>query len=130
MNYNELKVQDDMTSPLFQPEDSSLLLSLRTRTVRGIRSDFGDMYRDKSCPLCPETCDSISHLLECPSLQTSQGSSKASVQFSDVFSDDILDQKAITTLFARLLQERGKLLESTPNATSSVLCINLQNCDN
>ena len=32
-------------------EQSSLTLALRTRTVRGIRTDFGDMYLDKPCPL-------------------------------------------------------------------------------
>ena len=45
-------------------EQSSLLLALRTRTVRGIRTEYGDMYLDKGCPLpgCPET-DSLPHTL-------------------------------------------------------------------
>ena len=32
-------------------EQSSLMVALRTRTLRGIRSDFGNMYVDKQCPL-------------------------------------------------------------------------------
>ena len=45
---------------------SSLLLALRTRTVRGIRSDYGDMFPDKQCPLpgCSEP-DSLPHTLAC-----------------------------------------------------------------
>ena len=45
-------------------EQSSLMVALRTRTLRGIRCDFGNMYVDKQCPLpgCQEP-DSISHLL-------------------------------------------------------------------
>ena len=35
----------------FSREQSSLLLILRTRTVRTIRSDFGEMFLDKHCPL-------------------------------------------------------------------------------
>ena len=31
----------------FSKEQSSLLLALRTRTVRGIRSDFGEIFMDK-----------------------------------------------------------------------------------
>ena len=34
---------------------SSLLLALRTRTVRGIRSDFGDMFPTKQWPLDQST---------------------------------------------------------------------------
>ena len=43
-----------------------ILLALRTRAARAIRSDFGDMFLDKTCPL--ENCqmlDSLPHLLAC-----------------------------------------------------------------
>ena len=41
MKYTHLETQPYMCSLL--REDSSMLLSLRTRNVRGIRTDFGDM---------------------------------------------------------------------------------------
>ena len=44
-------LQSYMQSELFNEEMASLLLALRTRTVRGIRSDFGEIFPDKSCPL-------------------------------------------------------------------------------
>ena len=57
-------LQAYMQSEIFNDEMASLLLALRTRTVRGIRSDFGEMFPDKSCPL--EGCslpDSLGHIL-------------------------------------------------------------------
>ena len=59
-------LQPYMQSELFNEEMASLLLALRTRTVRGIRTDFGEMFPDKSCPL--EGCslpDSLCHILVC-----------------------------------------------------------------
>ena len=51
-------------------EDISLLFVLRIRTVRGIRSDFGDMYSSDQCPLCVDSPhkDTIKALIKCPSL--------------------------------------------------------------
>ena len=48
----------------------SLLLVMRTKSVNGIRSDFGEMYLDKPCPMenCQEL-DSLPHLLACRELQ-------------------------------------------------------------
>ena len=53
-------------SPMFTREESSLLLAPRTRSVRGVKSDFGEMYSDKTCPLigCMEL-DSLAHILVC-----------------------------------------------------------------
>ena len=44
-------LQPYLQSSLFTREESSLLLALRTRSVRGVRSDYGEMYPDKTCPL-------------------------------------------------------------------------------
>ena len=92
-------------------EQSSLLQALRTRTVRGIRSDFGDMFLDKTCPL--ENClelDSIPHLLACRVLQGAVPRSTA-VQYGDVFSPDQERQEEATVLFGQLLAARDKLIE-------------------
>ena len=55
-------------------DQASLMLALRTRTVRGIRTDFGNMFLDKTCPLpgCLEA-DSLSRL-PCTSLYCPEGS--------------------------------------------------------
>ena len=96
---------------LMTREQSSLLMALRTRTVRGIRSDFGDMFLDKTCPL--ENClelDSLPHLLACRVLQGAVPRSP-SVQYGDVFSPDQGRQEEATVQFGQLLAARDKLLE-------------------
>ena len=90
---------------------SSLLLALRTRTVRGIRSDFGDMFLDKQCPI--ENClelDSLPHLLTCRELQGEVPRSPE-VQYSDVYSVDLQKQLAVTELYSRLLAVRERRLQ-------------------
>ena len=91
-------------------EQSSLLLALKTRTVRGIRSDFGEMFPDKQCPLqnCQEL-DSLPHLLACRELQGEAWRSPE-VQFADVYSEDLERQLEVTRLYSQLLAVRERLL--------------------
>ena len=105
---NNFKTLDYMQS--FSREQSSLLLALRTRTVRGIRSDFGDMFLDKQCPLpnCLDL-DSLPHLLACREL-TGAVPRSPSIQYSDVYSMDLDKQLEVTTLYSQLLAARDKLL--------------------
>ena len=51
MKYHKMEMASYLQSPMFNQEQASLLLALRTRTVRGVRTDFGDMFMDKLCPL-------------------------------------------------------------------------------
>ena len=72
---DSLDLQSNLQSPLFTREEASLLLALRTRTVRGVRSNSGDMYPDKACPMdgCSEP-DSFQHNLVCTALAPAQPS--------------------------------------------------------
>ena len=92
-------------------EQSSLLLALRTRTVRGIRTDYGDLYLDKGCPLpgCPEA-DSLPHTLTCRVLQEAV-QEPSLVQYGDVFNLDTNVQQMAVDRFALLLAARDKILE-------------------
>ena len=89
-------------------DQSSLLLALRTRTVRGIRSDFGNMYLDKLCPLpgCMEL-DSLPHVLICTKVQ---GTNKKPTQYSDVFSWDLEVQREAVITYSQLLNDRERIL--------------------
>ena len=91
-------------------QQSSLLLALRTRTVRGIRTDFGDMFVDKTCPLpgCQET-DSLPHVLACRVLQAAGSSVETGrpVQYGDVFSPCQETQAAAGERFRELLNIRN-----------------------
>ena len=103
-------LQANMLRDLFDEKTTSLLLALRTRTVRSIQSNFGEMFPDKSCPL--EGCslpDSLGHILACTVLTGTAQSS--TVQYSHVFSGDLQLQWEATTHYSQLLEAREALLE-------------------
>ena len=90
---------------------SSLLLALTTLTVRGIRSNYGDTFPDKQCPLpgCSEP-DSLPHTLAC---QVLVGTDRdlSLVQYGDVFSNTAAAAAAVAR-FKELLLTRARILES------------------
>ena len=102
-------LQEYLQSPLFSRDEASLLLALRTCTVRGIHSDYGQMFPDKTCPL--EGCsapDSLEHILVCRVLEPAEQTS--TVEFRDVFSSEVQLQWEATLHYSRLLKERERLL--------------------
>ena len=44
VRHNDLRMQPYMIDQTMNPDDISLLFALRTKTVRNIRSVFGNMY--------------------------------------------------------------------------------------
>ena len=93
-------------------DQSSLMLALRTRTLRGIRTDFGDMFLDKHCPLpgCLSR-DSIPHLLVCPVLLAAVPAEETAVQYGDVFASCLAKQTQAISRFSQLVKARTSLLE-------------------
>ena len=91
LKYNTLKPMPYLTSSRFTQKQASLLLALRTRTVRGIRADFGQMYPNQICPL--DGCnhlDTLSGLLTCPVLIRKAGFLNSnSIKYEHVFSPDM-----------------------------------------
>ena len=99
IGYNNLPLQTYMQSPLFTAHDATILFALRTRTLRGIKDDFRNMYADNMCPLECGNIDTIKHLLACTSLQSnleSQFLTHNQVKYEHVFSNDIIKQKEAT----------------------------------
>ena len=119
IRYFKLELSQYMESPIFSSDNAKLLLALRTRTVNGIRTDFGNMFTTQLCPLCGEHLDTLPNLLTCELLRTQQRTrevSRNSVSYSDVYSSDVFRQKEITELYTELLRTRGELINSTPVA--------------
>ena len=126
LKYHKLETMEYMKSPLFSRDDASLLLSLRTRCVKGIRSDFPGMFVDKNCPVNPNcgTIDNLEHVLSCSKLWENLKDHNITthrVQFKDIYSKDINKQKAVTSLYSQLLEERDKIMESQPAAVAGPL---------
>ena len=116
IKYHKLEPKQYMIHPRITNKQASLLFALRTRTIRGIRGDFGQMYPNKQCPLdgCKHL-DTLPGLLTCPALRTSVKDHNNSIRYEDVFSHRLEEQRAAAELFARLLETREELL--SPPAT-------------
>ena len=71
IKYSKFDMQPYMKSDLFSKDDITLLFSLRSRTVRGIKNDFSEQFKPNlSCPLCMKHLDSLPEVLNCSKLQT------------------------------------------------------------
>ena len=127
LKYSKFEHSPYLSSPLFNNESRSLLLALRTRTVRGIRSDFGGIYPDKMCPLGCGDLDNLKNILTCKVLQqsyTSSDTTNSDIKYEDIFSNDVGKQKQVTELYRRLLEIRNKIISSQPVAnTGPVHCV-------
>ena len=124
MKYERFEMSSYLKSPLFKIEDISLLLALKTRTVRGIRNDFGGLYPDKTCPLGCGDLDTLQKILTCSVLQkddTSTDISTSVIKYEDIFCGDIVKQKQVTEKNRKLLDLRNNLLNSLPVATTGPL---------
>ena len=119
LKYEKLELAKYMQSPLFNYENVKLLLALRTRTLRGVKSDFRGMFADTNCPLGCMHADTIPNILTCPAILAHSRSNDAAtgrVQYEDIFSSDIVKQKQVTSLYRKHLDIRETLQNSSPVA--------------
>ena len=119
LHYNKLEIADYMKSPLFDHESVQLLLALRTRTVRGVKTDFRGMFNDVNCPLGCAHTDTIPNILICPAILAQFQTTdvvKETVKYDDIYSIDVVKQKQITALYNKHLEIREMMKDSSPAA--------------
>ena len=126
LHYDSFEIAPYLKSPYFKSYDMSLLLALRTRTVRGIRSDFSGLYQDKMCPLGCGDVDTLQNILTCKILKQyhmSKDITNSDIRYEDIFAADIIKQKQATELYKQLLDIRNDVIQSSPVAeTGPVHC--------
>ena len=93
-----------LQTPMFNKEQASLLLALRTRAVCGVCTDFGDMFVDKRCPLACGDQNTLENFMKCDKYDIQE-------ERRHIFFVDLEQRKAATTLFSELLEMRELLLE-------------------
>ena len=77
--------------------------------MSGIKDNFPGLYNQAiSCDLCGEI-DRQEHLMECPKLNTHEDNN-SHIKYSHIFGS-VIEQRDVTILFGKLLDERNKLLE-------------------
>ena len=121
IKYQKVETSLYLRSPLFDVESCQILFSLKTRTIRGIKKNFSEMFSDVKCPLRCNHLDSLENLLTCTVLTSNlqcETVTSNTIVFEDIFSNDVVKQRQITELFSQLLQIRDRLLNSLPAATT------------
>ena len=108
--YYRLEMQDYLKSEMFSDNERSLLTAIRARCVKGIRTNFPQMY--KVCHHCPLKCDSKEpqndtqeHLMTCQALGGN------SLIESDLKNAGIVEQSLLTKEFSSRIKMRERLLE-------------------
>ena len=89
-------------------EDIQLLFAMRTKTVRGIHSDFGNLHGTYLCPLCQKHVDTLPALMECQELVAVP---RTGAMFEDVYSPSVDIQMTAVHQFRALLHTRDRILD-------------------
>ena len=129
IKYETLKCQEYLKSGIFSNDEISILSSLRSNTLRTIKSNFKTLYEGNlSCPLkCrpdgnQQYEDNQQHLISCGTIvqklsQSQKTISAHKVKYEDIFCD-IYKQKGIVTMVIQCMEIRNSILENTKMSTS------------
>ena len=121
LKYDKYEIADYLKSPLFNNNTRNTLLAIRTRTVRGIRGDFGSLYPNKMCPLGCGDYDNLENILTCSVLKQYHKSTEmasTNCKYEDIFSKNISKQQKVTELYSQLLETRSRIMQSMPVANT------------
>ena len=111
------KPQQYLTSKMFSNKQCALMFAIKSKTVRGIKVNFRNMYSDNTlCPICEQSIDSQNHLIQCKVLQDIIPLPNE-VHFSDI-EGSIDQQKAFIEVYEKYLALRDELLEESETPSS------------
>ena len=113
--YEKLEVQSYLISPLFSNDEVNLLHRLRSRMTE-CKANFKQKYVSTNlmCRLCNLEVEDQQHLLQCVELSTkfqTQSVTKRKVEYEDIFSPNIEQQKVAAALFNKLFKLREDIIE-------------------
>ena len=113
IEYTKMHIQPYLTSPIFSNIEARLLFKIRSGFIN-CKSNFKYMCKENNmqCTLCQKHEDDQKHILECPNVKAILRSTEIlseNILYEDIYSDNVIKQKAITVLFSNCLQIREKL---------------------
>ena len=112
-----IKPQQYLTSKLFSNKQCALMFAIKSKTVRGFKENFRNLYSDNTlCPICERCIDSQNHLILCQVLQDIIPPTNR-VQFSDI-QGSLEQQKVFIETYEKYLLLRDELLEESEPHTS------------
>ena len=109
ISYNTFKAQSYITDHILNNEEVALLFSLRSRTVRNIKSNFSSMHNMQlKCQLGCNTDETQEHILDCNFL-TQNKSRDQHINYLHIYGYPE-QQIKVTQVFSLLLEEREELI--------------------
>ena len=109
VKHSSFKMQSYLNDHTMSMDDISFLFAMRTRTIRGIRSDFGNMYGTNMCAVCNQHADTIPAMMACQELMAVP---RSGAQYQDIFSPSVDIQRGAVLQFRALMQARERILDS------------------
>ena len=116
IKYSTFQSQEYLKTHMMNNHEVSLLFAPRSRTVKQFKANF-PFHSDKKCPMCGKEEDSQDHCMTCE-VTYPEGTRDSNILYSDIFSEDIEKQTAVTKLFSALLQRREDASASTTGPSS------------
>ena len=112
IKYEKFTCQEYLKSAKFSFEEASMLVALRSKTVKDIKSNIRSFSQnDLLCPLCMKSVDTQEHCLECPKLKIIIKPTEKHLEYNQIYSQSESEQKAIVSLFLTILEKRNQLLQ-------------------
>ena len=126
LKYDKLEIQDYLKSDILSREEAIMLTAIRSKCVKGIRTDFKNMEKCIHCPLkCDQDQpaeDTHEHLLSCNKLCGSN------VPLEFIYGSTV-EQSMIAASILGLMRERTKKLEEKEQSNQCCLPgVNLDQC--
>ena len=121
IEYSSFKCQEYLSSGMFKNEEISILSSLRSHTVRTVRYNFKNLYKNNlNCPLkCWEdgnepNCDTQEHILSCKRISErvplNPTVARNKVKYDDIYGN-LHEQKEVISVFKQRIQTRNEMIE-------------------
>ena len=101
-------MQSYLCDQTMSQDDINLLFAMRTKTLRGIRSDFGNLYGTDLCPLCEQHVYTIPAVIDCQELLAVP---RTGATHEDIYSPSVDVQRTAVIQFRALLQARERILD-------------------
>ena len=112
IQYDQYKCQEYLKSPNINFEEASVLVALRSKTVKDIKSNIRSFSQnDLLCPLCMKSEDTQEHCLECPKLKNVIKPTERHITYKQIYSQSESEQQAVASLFLNILERRNLLLQ-------------------
>ena len=123
LNHDVLKMQNFLAGSELETAEKKFLFQMRSRML-DVKCNFKNNYTNLSCPLCSLKEDDQKHTLECSVLlHNITDVAIETVNYDDIFEDDIHKQAKILRIFINLWKKKKIMLKEGchPNTVSHVI---------